>query len=112
MFELNFAQLVSQSTHSHGNILDLVLTNKEELISSLTVQSQPPLPVDTDHYIISFNILLSKSSNNLKNPERYYAFDFLKADIDSILQQMSKTSGILLSRLFYQACINIFLNTD
>ena len=91
VFELNLAQLVSQSTHSHGNILDLVLTNKEELISSLTVQSQPPLPVDTDHYIISFNILLSKSSNNLKNPERYYAFDFLKADIDSILHHLSNS---------------------
>ena len=91
VFELNFAQLVLQSTHSHGNILDLVLTNKEELISSLTVQSQPPLPVDTDHYIISFNILLSKSSNNLKNPERYYAFDFLKADIDSILHHLSNS---------------------
>ena len=25
VFELNFAQLVSQSTHSHGNILDLVI---------------------------------------------------------------------------------------
>ena len=91
VFELNFAQLVSQSTHSHGNILDLVLTNKEELISSLTVQSQPPLPVDTDHYIISFNILLSKSSNNLKNLECYYAFDFLKADIDSILHHLSNS---------------------
>ena len=91
VFELNFAQLVSQSTHSHGNILDLVLTNKEELISSLTVQSQPPLPVNTDHYIISFNILLSKSSNILKNPERYYAFDFLKADIDSILHHLSNS---------------------
>ena len=38
-----------QPTHTHDNILDLILTNKDELISFLTVQSQSPLP-DTDHY--------------------------------------------------------------
>ena len=89
VFELNFVQVVLQPTHSHGNILDLVLTNNEELISSLTVQSQPPLPVDTDHFLIFFNIQLSKSSNNLNEP--YYAFDFPNADIDSILHHLSNS---------------------
>lgn len=47
-----------QPTHSYGNILDLVLTKNKEFISHLMVQSQPPLPVDTDYYNISFDILL------------------------------------------------------
>ena len=101
VFELNLSQLVLQPTHSHGNILDLVLTNNDELISPPVVQSQPPLPVDTDHFIISFDILLIKSSNISKVTEPRYAFDFSRADINSILYYMSNS--------FLTSC---FLHTD
>ena len=83
--------MVLQPTHSHGNILDLILTNNDELISPPVVQSQPPLPVDTDHFIISFDILLTKTSNISKETEPCYAFDFSKADINSSLHYMSNS---------------------
>ena len=58
IFNLNLTQLVLQPTQSHGIILNLVITNDVKLISHLIVQSQPPLLVDTDHFIISLDILL------------------------------------------------------
>ena len=54
-FELNL-----QPTHSHGNILDLVLTNK--LMSPPVVQSQPPLPVNRG--VARLNLMLGHTFYN------------------------------------------------
>ena len=55
------------------------------------VQLQPPLPVDTDHYITTFDILLVKSSNNTNNSEPCYAYDFTRADNVSIFHYISNS---------------------
>ena len=60
VFELNFSQVILQPTHSHGNFPDLVLTNNDELVSPPVIQSQPPLPVNTDHFITSFDTVWRK----------------------------------------------------
>ena len=39
IFSLNLKQLVTQSTHTHGNILDLVMTNEENLVHDLQVNN-------------------------------------------------------------------------
>ena len=49
-FEFNLSQLISCSTHIHGNILDLVLTNNEDLVSSISIHSTDNLPITSDHY--------------------------------------------------------------
>ena len=45
LFQLNFTQLIDQPTHIHGNILDLVITNTEELIHNVTVHPQSYQPI-------------------------------------------------------------------
>ena len=118
VFELNFSQVVLQPTHCHGNILDLVLTNNNELIPPLVIQSQPPLPVNTDHFIISFDILLTKSSNISKETETYNAFDFSRVvffitcltlcwQVVFCIQMLR-----ILSSQSYQVCTNIIQSTE
>ena len=50
------------------------------------VQSQPPLLVDIDLFIISLDILLIKPSKNSKNAEPCYAYDISRGDTVSILE--------------------------
>ena len=54
--QLNFIQLIDEPTHIHGNILDLVLTNNIDIIHDLSVHSKQPLPISSDHFIITFKI--------------------------------------------------------
>ena len=76
-FNNNLSQLVSEPTHIGGNILDLILTNKDECIDLLMVQSASLLPFDTDNFSVSYAVnsrwLSSKTSAQ-------YIYDFLKAD--------------------------------
>ena len=54
VFSQNLKQFVFCSTHIHGNTLDLVLSNTEELIGDLQVDSDICLNY-SDHYLISFS---------------------------------------------------------
>ena len=45
IFDLNLCQLISEPTHIHGNILDLVLTNNPDQLFDLTVHSTQPLSI-------------------------------------------------------------------
>ena len=56
VFELNLTQLIDEATHIHGNILDLVLTNNIDIIHDITVNSKQPLPISSDHFIITFKL--------------------------------------------------------
>ena len=49
-YELGFQNLINQSTHQDGNILDLLLTNQPGLITNITVT--PDLLCPSDHYSI------------------------------------------------------------
>ena len=60
VFQNNLSQLIHTPTHLKGNILDLVLTNSDELISNVEV-TPPCHNMSSDHYIISFQLLLFKS---------------------------------------------------
>ena len=51
-------QLVDKPTHIQGNILDLVLTNAEHLVYSLSVDTSNPL-IHSDHYAITFEVCTS-----------------------------------------------------
>ena len=67
VFDLNFIQLIDEPTHIHGNILDLVLTNNIDIIHDLSVHSKQPLPISSDHFIITFKIHsnITRPSNRL-----------------------------------------------
>ena len=52
-FNLNLSQLVTEPTHSGGNILDIVATNNPQAITSLSINAAPS-HMKSDHLIISF----------------------------------------------------------
>ena len=47
VFQLNFLQLVNEPTHVQGNVLDLIFTNKEDLIDNVTVHPREAFCVNT-----------------------------------------------------------------
>ena len=81
VFDCNLSQHVLESTHVKGNVLDLVLTSSNVTIDHLTIH---PLSVInfSDHLAISFNLLFYVPSVTISEPG--YAFDFCKADFNSI----------------------------
>ena len=68
---------------SHGNILDLVLTNNESLIEGTTTY---PNGFNPDHFPVCFAI--KKKFNRLKNSPRS-VFCYHKADFDGLRHTLS-----------------------
>ena len=50
--------MVTYSSHIHGGILDLVVTNNPEEISNIIIDSSSQSL--SDHYMIQFNILIKR----------------------------------------------------
>ena len=82
IFDLNFSQLVDSSTHCKGNILDLVLTNTQEIIYNLSIIPEQLQPFPSDHFIISFSIDTSTTYFPKETPK--YVLDYSKADFDGL----------------------------
>ena len=81
VFEMSLLQLVMEATHIKGNILDLVLTNVENSICELSIDTSHPL-VHSDHHSITFRI--NSVLLHPKSPSKRYYFDYSKADFDSL----------------------------
>ena len=62
VFALNLTQMIDDPTHIAGNTLDLVLTNVPDNILNVRVHSEQPLPIPSDHYVITLDFC--SSSNN------------------------------------------------
>ena len=67
VFDLNLVQMIDEPTHIAGNILDLVLTNAPDNILNLRIHCDPPLPIPSDHFVITFD---SHSSLNNDSDQR------------------------------------------
>ena len=67
-------------THIHGNILDLLLNNFEELIQCISVDPQSSLLL-SDHYSIIFIIALTKPPTKTSC---YYTFNYSKGNYDGL----------------------------
>lgn len=81
-FDNSLLQLVHESTHEKGNILDLVITLCPAYISNVEVHSNNyPLLVSSDHYPITFSFAC-----NLPHPVSYSfpSFNFPKGDYMAI----------------------------
>ena len=82
VFDLNLSQLVDSSTHKQGNILNLVLTNIEDSIHSLTVLNRNHQLISSDHYPITF-VLSHSVISPTHNPPIYF-YDFSKGDYEGL----------------------------
>ena len=58
IFELNLLQHIDQPTHIQGNVLDLILLGGGDLVHSLKVLPNHQTSIQSDHYIITFNLLV------------------------------------------------------
>jgi len=83
LFQLNLTQLVDKPTHNLGNILDLIITNNE-VIYDLIINPQNYKPISTDHFLISFTILVP-SEYTISSPTQVI-FDYSKANYHGLTQ--------------------------
>lgn len=88
IFKANLVQLVDQPTHILGNILDLVLTNTDDTIQSLTIQDNNNLTsLHSDHYIIKFRVFL-QVLNNKVTASPSYVLNFKRANYDEMCEYL------------------------
>lgn len=78
VYNKNLVQLVEEPTHSHGNILDLILSNSLEIVSHVCVDSKTCSAL-SDHYLITFKVPIVKPSSKSKSLECEF-FNFCKGD--------------------------------
>ena len=76
----NLTQLVKEPTHIHNNILDLLITNNDDLINDITVHPMGDFSVHSDHYIITFSLIISQSHLKTKLHTTHEVFDYSGAD--------------------------------
>ena len=85
---LSLEQLVDKPTHIKGNILDYVITDKADLITNLSVDSQN-LICGSDHYLIKFNLSLNKVK---KKPAKRSIYNFKNAHWDDMNYDFSSVN--------------------
>ena len=87
-------------SHISGNILDLLLTNNEDLIQNITVYPYEASPIPTDHLMISFQLSLGICLSN--KTHSHVIHDYSKDDFKGM------TNYILNSDTF--KCSEIYIN--
>jgi hypothetical protein len=84
--DFNFVQLIGIPSNTHGNILDLVLSNTQDLISEV---AKCYVDFTSDHSVISFSINIEKYTSN--GPKRY-VFNYKRADYGQIKNQLQQSN--------------------
>ena len=80
LFSHNLVQLIHSPTHSHGNILDLIVTSHPEIISQVIVGDAACCSV-SDHSLVSVSVVHSYSFSRRKSS---YIYKYQDADVDGI----------------------------
>ena len=83
--QAGLVQLINESTHIKGNILDILLTNSEHFINDIIVSISNGL-CKSDHYSINFKINLKV---NRKETEKIKAFNYKRANWDLLNRDLS-----------------------
>ena len=83
IFQYNLNQIVEDSTHIRGNILDVVITNIDESITNLLIQETNNLPIKSDHYLITFEIQKEIPCVNQNNSSTF-VLDYNKANFEEM----------------------------
>ena len=97
VYENNPSQLVECPTYIKGNMLDLVLTNAEDIVSDLLVTESHAL-IPSDHFTISFNIQYVTQSTQNKSRSTFLTIlkQTLKLFVATCLKLTSVTAINLL----------------
>ena len=88
IFQYNYSQVVTSPTHEHGNLLDLVITNNDDIISDVQVHSEGTF-IKSDHYLVSFK--LKSILNHKPDSCPITILDYSKANYDGLNQFLSST---------------------
>ena len=80
-FNMNLTRLVSEPTHIHGNILDIIATNASHRISNIITDSRT-CRIYSDHFLILFN--LKQIPAKKATLSTYQLYDFNRADLESL----------------------------
>ena len=113
MFQLNLMQLITEPTHIHGNILDIVITNQPDKIFNIVVSKQNQSP--SDHHPISFVIIAPKSRSHYTRCTKRLVYNYSQADLEGIQNHIlnadiklplhsTNSSWIKLSTVIHLAC--------
>ena len=78
-------QLINESTHIKGKILDILLTNSEQFINNITISNTKGL-CKADHYTIKFKINLKVGR---KKAAKIKAYNFKRANWDILNRDLS-----------------------
>ena len=78
-------QLINESTHIKGKILDILLTNSEQFIKNITISNTKGL-CKADHYTIKFKINLKVGR---KKAAKIKAYNFKRANWDILNRDLS-----------------------
>ena len=94
MFSLNYVQIVSEPTHQHEDILDLIVTNIPQKLVNLSVNSALGTLI-SDHSLVSIDIIGSTTSSrrsqahianklllNFSKMDRIGIVDFMESSFD------------------------------
>lgn len=80
LFDHNLTQLVESPTHAKGNILDLIITNSEDLFSNVWVEDSNKY---SDHFVVNFTIASFKL-RKATTSKYSLVFDYTKADFEGM----------------------------
>ena len=81
VYDHNLFQFVDSSTHSGGNILDLILADSDanENVGNVLVNSHKVFSLHTDHFLVTADLTCKLSHSRIVNNPSF-VFDFKKAD--------------------------------
>ncbi len=80
-FKSNLTQLISQPTHIHGNLLDIVATNASHRIFNIEIDSYTSKGI-SDHFLVFFN--LKQVLPKIAPLSTHLSFDLKRADLQSL----------------------------
>ena len=86
IFQYNYSQVVTSPTHEHGNLLDLVITNNDDIISDVQVHSEGTF-IKSDYYLVSFK--LKSILNHKPDSCPITILDYSKANYNGLNQFLS-----------------------
>ena len=85
--DLGLVSLVNTRTHKAGNILDLILTNRQDLIKNVSIE--PDVLCPSDHYTLTFKL---HKARNRKKTVRKRVFVYSKGDWVSVNRDLGNTN--------------------
>ena len=117
--DLNFCQLSASSTHKAGNILDLILTNNDQLVHDIVIHPVLPTGLLSDHFVITFRFLLTDVVKararmvvfltTLKLTGKRYIFSSVNTILKSFMRyQTWKMPGHILKTSFLQQFYSLY----